>query len=95
MLIDPYTTRELYACVAILKTLRSQGLDSIFDALNHLEQSLPIQPEKTELSPDKKMKHQRRLCPSCRSGWLIPVSNPEGLTISGCKRCRYSEVGTQ
>ena len=31
------------------------------------------------------------LCPHCGSP-LVPVANPDGLRIIGCKRCRYSRI---
>lgn len=88
--MGPFTTRDLFACMALLQTLQRFGVQSIEEALGQIKARLPVPPDRVGEHSDGSA--SLRACPSCGHGILVPVANTEGLLIVGCKRCRYSEV---
>lgn len=75
--ISPRDLRAARAVVGLFdrKATAAEILSAINENLSRQEEEFSVEP---------------RRCPSCGRGYLAPVFNSEGLTLEGCRRCRYS-----
>lgn len=80
--LSVYTARDLQTAKSLIVTARDAGIDiaALLAAIEGRVANLVV-----EVS-------RKLLCPSCGKGYLAPVGNLDGLTILGCRRCRFSRV---
>ena len=92
MIGPAYTMRQMQDARTLLADLQGNGIATIAEALAAIAASMP--PPDTAPAPPR----PPRPCPTIRPdgtacpGHLQPVHNSAGLTILGCRVCRYSEV---
>ena len=85
--LSAYTPAHLQVCLAILTQAEAVGLtvEELVAAMNSRLSTLPVNPE--PMVPPSRSP----ICPHCGTP-LVPVANPDGLRIIGCKQCRYSRI---
>ena len=101
MNFDAYSTAYLQNMMQMCTQFEGEGVTDVrfirqhlADAIRgraHLHKKLSFAYSKKRRKLGSKVIVANKLCPLCGIH-MVPVVNPEGLNIVGCKKCRYSEV---
>lgn len=88
--LDVYSGRDLQNVRAVLHQALAGGA-SIAALATQIEQELGRRGQVNQAVASVPVSYPRPLCPGCGME-MVPVANTEGLSILGCKKCRYSRV---
>lgn len=90
LILSAYAPRDLQTVMSVLRQALADGL-TLAELARLVEARVP-RPIPPSVRPRLASRVQAEVCPACGRGPLLPVRNPDGLTIMGCRLCRYSEV---
>ena len=92
--LDAYSMAALQQTLGLLREAQGEAMtleavvETLAQAVAQVVVASPITPPSTKPEPQRPANTH---CPHCGSP-LVPVANPDGLRIIGCKRCRYSRI---
>lgn len=88
--LKAYNLKEIQNFISLLVQFDQQNIKKVSDCKKHLQNYV-----NNEIKKGSKyvvFQSEKRSCPGCKTGVMLPVGNFEKLNIWGCTKCRYSEI---
>lgn len=93
-MLSAYTIRDLQMFASLLNLALASSEKEITAVLATIETEISrrLQPAASVKTPPEQVARKSNICPSCGKGGWVPVPNPDGVAVMGCKLCRFSRI---